>query len=155
MPGANGRPRLNDRSMVLFFGGNKKKRILIVDDDSAFRALIREILEGDGFEVSEAADGRMGQGRALEQMPDMIIMDVTMPDMSGFEATQNLRSHSKTKGIPILMYTNRDRVVDIERSLGMGADEFLPKEPFQVERLREKVRKLLKIPMPEPPPASS
>lgn len=122
-----------------------RKRILVVDDDEAVRGVLRSLLESDQREILEAASGSVALAMAAEQMPDLIIMDVGMPNMSGFEATSAIRANPAIKDIPILMCTANAMMGDFERGLAAGANDYITK-PFDAQRLKAKVDKMLDSP---------
>ncbi|MBI3548286.1 MAG: response regulator [Elusimicrobia bacterium] len=121
-----------------FFGAKKKKKVLVVEDDPAIRGMIGMILADAGCELIEAENGQAGVEAAQQHMPDLIIMDVMMPVMSGFDATQAIRADPKVQAIPIIMCTARDKMADVEKSLTVGANDYLPK-PINVPRFKAKV----------------
>jgi CheY-like chemotaxis protein len=133
-----------------FFGGSKraKKLILVIEDDFSIASLLKDVLEGFGYAALTAGDGVEGIRLALKEKPDLIMTDVMMPKMDGFDTTRNLKSHPETKAIPILMCTSQDRVTDVERGLACGANDYIPK-PIAFPRLQEKVLKLIGPPTPQ------
>jgi CheY-like chemotaxis protein len=128
----------------MFFSRAKsdKKRILVVEDDPAQRALVIHTLEGEGYELLEASDGAEGVEKALKELPDLIVMDVMMPRMSGFDAVRSIRKEEKAKAIPILMCTAKDTMADVERSMALGANDYITK-PLDLPRFRKKVKRLI------------
>ncbi len=114
--------------------------ILVVDDDPRITALLRRGLEYEGFEVAAARDGAQGLALAQAGRPDLVILDVMMPGLDGFEVCRRLRASSD---VPILMLTARDEVADRVAGLELGADDYLVK-PFAFEELIARVRALLR-----------
>lgn len=102
-------------------------RILIVDDSRAVRIGLRKKLEENGYEVHEAANGMEAVQKAKEIAPHLITMDVSMPDMNGFEATAEIRSSEEGKLIPIIFVTSKDSIKDREQGFYLGATEFISK----------------------------
>ncbi len=100
--------------------------ILIVDDDPGQRLLMRAALERD-FEVIEAADGVEGCQLYEEQRPDLLLVDLMMPRMDGYELCRELRSHARSADVPIVVATGRDDIEAIVRAYDAGATDFLPK----------------------------
>ncbi len=115
-------------------------RVLIVDDDSELCHLLSRQLEGDGFRVTTAGDGPSGLAAALEASPDVVILDVMLPGMDGFEVLRRLRAAST---VPVLMLTARGEDVDRIVGLEMGADDYLPK-PFNPRELVARLRAILR-----------
>jgi two-component system alkaline phosphatase synthesis response regulator PhoP len=117
-------------------------RILIADDNPQNADLLEEYLEGDDFEVVVAADGEETLARVRSFQPDVLLLDIMMPKLSGFEVCKRLKSESATRELPILMITALDQPSDIERAVEAGADDFLTKPIHQTELVR-RVRALI------------
>jgi two-component system response regulator CpxR len=115
-------------------------RILIVDDDAELCALVARFLGSEGFAVERAADGREGIERALASSYALIMLDVMMPDLSGFEVLRRIRACSRT---PVLMLTARGDTHDRVRGLELGADDYLPK-PYDPLELVARIRAILR-----------
>jgi len=123
-----------------WFKSNKK--ILIVEDQEDIAENLRARLSLENYDLFIAADGKKGVEEARAMIPDLIIMDVMLPILDGFEATKLLRDGEETKHIPILILTALPHVKDAEKAIELGANDFLNK-PFTNERLIQKVKKLL------------
>ena len=117
--------------------------ILIVDDSRLHRAMIRGILESASYTVTEAADGPSALATLNQRLPDLIILDWIMPDMSGIQVMQRIRSDPFLQSIPILLLTVRDTRFDKVEALSLGADAYLTK-PFYPEELIAEVEALLR-----------
>ena len=117
-----------------------KERILVIDDDDAITTALRRALAFEGYTVDVALDGEEGLRRARDAAPDIIILDILMPGIDGFEVCRRLRGGDDT---PILMLTARDEVADRVRGLDAGADDYLVK-PFAPDELLARVRALLR-----------
>jgi len=117
-----------------------KERILVIDDDGAITTALRRALAFEGYTVDIASDGEEGLRRARDAAPDLIVLDVLMPGIDGFEVCRRLRSADDT---PILMLTARDDVADRVRGLDSGADDYLVK-PFAPDEFLARVRALLR-----------
>jgi two-component system response regulator MprA len=117
-----------------------KERILIIDDDDAITTALRRALTFDGYNVDVALDGDEGLRKARDVAPDLVILDILMPGIDGFEVCRRLRAADDT---PILMLTARDEVADRVRGLDAGADDYLVK-PFAPDELLARVRALLR-----------
>ncbi len=102
-------------------------RILYVEDNHQNMRLVRKILRHAGFDVLEAEDGLTGVDMALNEVPDLILMDVNLPDIDGLEATFRIKSEAHTAGIPIIAVTANAMVGDREKILEAGCDGYLPK----------------------------
>jgi two-component system, sensor histidine kinase and response regulator len=118
-------------------------RLLIVDDVSDNLFLIRTILEEEGYEVLEAANGKTALELVKSQLPDLVLLDVMMPDMDGFEVTRCIRAWQDLPFIPILLITAYDQTSAV-KGLDLGADEFIRK-PVEADELLARVRSLLRL----------
>jgi DNA-binding response OmpR family regulator len=116
------------------------KRILVVDDEPTLVATLRYNLEREGFEVSTAADGEEALSKARTQRPDLIVLDLMLPVLSGYEVCRILQ---KETAVPILMLTARSDEVDKVVGLEIGADDYVTK-PFSMRELMARVRALLR-----------
>jgi len=108
--------------------------VLIVDDHQPAAEMASRIFESRGFEVACAYDGRTALKQADELLPDLIVLDVMMPGLNGFEVLEQLRSKESTANIPTILVTAKDTADDIEQGLRLGADDYLPK-PFDPREL--------------------
>jgi DNA-binding response OmpR family regulator len=116
--------------------------VLVADDDPVIVTLVRFRLERDGCDVVAAADGQAALDVALEQTPDLAVLDVTMPRLDGYEIVRRLREHAPTRRIPILLLTARVQETDVEDGMAAGADDYLTK-PFSPHELGRRVQAAL------------
>lgn len=121
-----------------------KHRILIVDDNAANRELLEAHLLGLDCDLDFAEDGQQTLTKVAECAPDLILLDVMMPKLSGFEVCKQLKSNPETSGIMILMVTALNELGDIERAVEAGTNDFLSKPVGKVELLK-RVENMLKI----------
>ena len=121
-------------------GARKVSRILVIDDDPDIAKLLTTILKPQGFVVYQACDGKEGLKNAYELHPDLIILDVMMPHIDGWDACIRLR---ELTDVPILMLTARSAEADMLRAFTLGADDYL-KKPFSRAELEARVRALLR-----------
>ena len=119
-------------------------RILIADDNTQNRELLEAYLADEGHEILMAADGRQTVDVATEQQPDLILLDIMMPKLSGYEVCEKLKADERTKNIPILMVTALRDMADIEKAVAAGADDFLSKPVHRIE-LKTRVKSLLRV----------
>ena len=117
--------------------------ILIVDDNAQNRKLARDVLRFAGFRTLEADGGVKGVAAAVEHLPDLVLMDIRMPDMNGTEALRKLKDDERTAEIPIVALTSSTMLGDRERFLGEGFDGYLRK-PISVREFPDQVRGHLK-----------
>lgn len=122
----------------------KKNKILIVEDTVDMVELLKKRLRFEGYDTSEAYDGEEGLKQAVEYNPDLIVLDVMMPKIDGYEVCQRLKADENTRYIPILMLTAKGETEDKVRGLDIGADDYLAK-PFDYKELSARVRSLLTI----------
>ena len=118
-----------------------QRKILVVDDVEFNRDLIVQLL-ADEYQVIEAADGEEGVRRAVQDKPDLILMDLGLPLLDGWEATRKLKAHSELKHIPVIAITSHAMVGDERRAREAGCDEYLAK-PIDADELRKKIDKLM------------
>jgi DNA-binding response OmpR family regulator len=116
-------------------------RILIIEDELPMRTALEDCLAAEGYRVLTAADGQCGLKRALEEKPDLILLDIMMPRLDGYAVCAELRRLSSA--VPILMLTAKGMVIDRVAGLDAGADDYLVK-PFSTEELLARVRALLR-----------
>jgi DNA-binding response OmpR family regulator len=118
----------------------KRSRILVIDDDADIRELVRTLVERAGHEVVEAADGRAGLRALYSAPPDLVILDVTMPELDGWATLERIRDVSE---VPVLMLTARTAELERVRGLSGGADDYVAK-PFGRQELVARVQALLR-----------
>lgn len=118
-------------------------KILVVDDDIAINELIKVNLELQGYTVVQAFEGTTGFAVAKQELPDLVILDVMMPEVDGYTVAQRIRQNNTTKDTPILMLTALSELNDKVRGFDIGVDDYLVK-PFEMEELQVRVRALLK-----------
>ena len=118
-------------------------KILLVEDNEMNRDMLSRRLERNGFEVIIAVNGQEGVDLATSSMPDVILMDLSLPVLDGWEATRRVKGNPATAKIPVIALTAHAMVQDKERAMAAGCDEFDTK-PVELERLLGKIRALLK-----------
>jgi DNA-binding response OmpR family regulator len=119
-----------------------RRKILLVDDSATTHMWIRMILNKSEYEMVSARDGQEGVEMALAELPDLILMDVVMPRMDGFEACKRLRSHRTTRSTPIVMVTTRAEARNVEAGFLSGCSDYITK-PIDGLELLSKVRSFL------------
>src|SRR6185295_6663028 len=117
------------------------ERILIIEDETPMRTALADVLEGEGYRALAAADGEIGLQKAVEEKPDLILLDIMMPRLDGFAVCAELRRLGNP--VPILMLTAKGQIEDRVHGLDVGADDYLVK-PFSTEELLARVRALLR-----------
>ena len=121
---------------------NRMAKILIVDDSPTEMHILKSAVEDAGHVVITAETGESGVERAVEGMPDLILMDVVMPGMNGFQATRKISKNPSTASIPIVMVTTKDQRTDKEWGLRQGATAYLVK-PVNKKELLTKINEVL------------
>src|SRR5512141_307074 len=118
------------------------EKILIIDDDLDTLRLVGLMLQRQGYQISAATNGQQGLDKAFEEDPDLILLDVMMPDMDGYEVTRRLRRNPSTMGTPILMFTAKTQLDDKVIGFEVGANDYLTK-PTHPSELQARVKTLL------------
>lgn len=118
-------------------------KILVIDDDIAINELIKVNLELNGYNALQAYDGTTGFAIAKQELPDLIILDVMMPEVDGYTVAQRIRQNPTTEETPILMLTALSQLNDKVKGFNIGVDDYLVK-PFEMEELQVRVKALLK-----------
>jgi len=119
-------------------------RVLIADDIQQNRELLEAYLADEGYEILMAADGQQTMQMVDQYQPDLILLDIMMPRMSGYEVCAQIKSDPARRGIPVLMVTALNEAGDIEKAVNAGCDDFLTKPVNRLE-LRTRVRSLLRV----------
>ncbi|HAE86392.1 TPA: two-component system response regulator [Candidatus Marinimicrobia bacterium] len=111
-------------------------KILVVDDEENIRKLVNYNLILDGYDVILAVDGKEGLEKAIQEKPDLILLDIMMPEMDGLEVCSRLKKNPETRDIPIFMLSAKGQMQDLEDAFDVGADNYITK-PFDVDKLSE------------------
>ena len=120
-------------------------KILIVEDDESLRNALCDKFIKEGFTVLKAQDGEEGLKMALQQHPDLILLDILMPKMDGLTMLRKFRETDKDKKVPVILLSNLSDVKDISEALSLGAKEYLVKTAWKLEDLVAKVNERIKI----------
>jgi DNA-binding response OmpR family regulator len=149
---SNGGPHSSDSPNRELTGANASKntRILIVEDEPAMVAGLRDNFEYEGYDVISAADGAEGLKRALADNPDLVVLDVMLPQMSGLDVCKQLKAQRPST--PIIMLTARGQEIDKVVGLELGADDYVTK-PFSIRELMARVKAVLRRVSPQAPAA--
>jgi two-component system cell cycle response regulator DivK len=117
-------------------------KILLVEDNEINRDMLSRRLERRGYQVVIALDGEQGVSMAQSELPDLILMDMSLPVLDGWEATQRIKATPETQAIPIIALTAHAMVGDREKAMAVGCDDYDTK-PIEFQRLLEKMEKIL------------
>lgn len=120
------------------------KKILIIEDDKFLRELIAKKLVNEGYEISEAVDGEEGVKKVKEEKPDLVLLDLILPGIDGFEVLSKIKEDPALAQIPVIILSNLGQREDIERGLKLGAVDYLVKAHFTPGEIIEKIRMILK-----------
>lgn len=118
-------------------------KILVVDDDVAINELIKVNLELSGYKVFQAFEGTTAFAVTKQELPDLVVLDVMMPDIDGYTVAQRIRLNESTKNTPIIMLTALSQLNDKAKGFDIGIDDYIVK-PFEIDELKMRIRALLK-----------
>lgn len=121
----------------------KGKTILLVEDSQTIRFMYRGILANYGFNVIEAENGQKGYDLALERKPDLILLDLILPDIHGLDVLKKIRAYEMTKDIPVLVITNLKEIEDVQKAINLGANYYGYKGSDSPHKILFMVKKLL------------
>ncbi|OGF49606.1 hypothetical protein A3G55_02075 [Candidatus Giovannonibacteria bacterium RIFCSPLOWO2_12_FULL_44_25] len=130
--------------MVKSSGGGGKARILIVEDDKFLRDLIVQKLKREGFLTFEALDGEEGLKMVEEKLPDLILLDLILPGLDGFEVLRRVKGDKQLSQIPVIVLSNLGQKEDMDRALSGGAEDFMVKAHFTPNEIIAKIKVVLK-----------
>ncbi|MEW6002107.1 MAG: response regulator [Nitrospirota bacterium] len=119
------------------------KKILVVDDNQDSRELVVKILRNKGYEIVEAADGEEALEKAVKELPHLILMDISIPKLDGFEVTRRLKSLEEFKDTPIVALTAHAMKGDREKALEAGCEGYISK-PIDIHKLPDQVKSFLR-----------
>lgn len=119
-----------------------KKKILVVEDEATLQKALNDVLAQEGYEVLSALDGAAGLNLAKKENPDLILLDIILPKMDGFDVLRGLKEENYK--IPVIVLTNLSDINDIQKALDLGATTYLVKADFHLEDVLKKVKEVLK-----------
>ncbi len=119
------------------------KKILFIEDEAALQKTFGEILRQAGYEMIPGLDGEIGLRLAKIKKPDLILLDLILPKINGFEVLKKLKEDKETKGIPVIVLTNLEGIEDVDKALALGATTFLVKAQYSLVEVVEKIKKAL------------
>ena len=119
-------------------------KILVVDDSKTIRLMMEAGLKKEGFEVITAVDGEDGLIKAFTEQPDLMVLDVMMPKLNGFQVCRKIKRDDRTSHIPVLILTAQNEKEEVLEGFNAGADEYLCK-PFKFDELLKQVKTLLRL----------
>ena len=122
---------------------NIMKTILFIEDESTLQKTLGEVLTKEGYHVVSALDGEIGLRIAKEKKPDLILLDLILPKMNGFEVLKKIKEEEAIKDVPIIVLTNLEGMEDIQKALELGAATYLVKTNYSLEEVLEKIKKTI------------
>lgn len=120
------------------------KKILFIEDESALQNAISETLKGEGYELTSALDGETGLQMVIKNKPDLVLLDLILPKINGFDVLKKIRENPETAHIPVIILSNLEGSKDVERALALGATTYLVKTNYKLDEVVEKIRSVLK-----------
>lgn len=120
------------------------KKILFIEDEAALQEAFSGFLTSAGYKVISALDGEIGSRLARDKKPDLILLDLILPKMNGFEVLKKLKGENKTKDIPVIILTNMENIDDINKAINLGAKTYLVKTEYELGEVMEKIKKIIK-----------
>jgi CheY-like chemotaxis protein len=120
------------------------KKILIIEDEKFLRNLVKRKLSVEGFVVVESIDGEEGLKKVKEEKPDLILLDLVLPEIDGFEVLTRIKKDPSTSLIPVVILSNLGQKEEIQKGLALGAVDFLVKAYFTPDQILEKIKRVLK-----------
>ena len=121
-----------------------KSKILIIEDDKFLRDLLSQKLSREGFKVTAAVDGEEGFKSAVEDAPDLILLDLVLPGIDGFSILERIKKEAKLSSVPVLILSNLGQKEDVDRALALGAVDFMIKANFTPGEISERIKSILK-----------
>lgn len=119
------------------------KKILFIEDESALQKTFGDVLTSEGYEIISALDGEGGLRLAKSEKPDLILLDLILPKINGFEVLKQLRGDKETQNISIIVLTNLEGTGDVEKAMEMGATTYLVKANYTLEDVLKKIKQAL------------
>ena len=119
------------------------KKILLVEDEEIIYSLLKKKLNQQGYEVSIATDGKEGLEKIEREKPDLVLLDIIMPKMGGFEVMEEMKKKEELKDIPVIVISNSGQPVELDKARSLGAKDWLIKTEFDPQEVIEKVKKYI------------
>jgi len=118
------------------------KKILIIEDESALQKTLGEVLSQQGYQVLPALNGEVGLKLAQSEKPDLILLDLILPKIHGFDVLKKIKDNPETKEIPVIILTNLESMEDVKRAMELGATTYLVKANYSLEELTIKINQV-------------
>lgn len=121
----------------------KKPKVLIIEDDQRINKVFMAKLSLEGIEVITAISGQEGLRKIYSEEPDLVLLDIMLPEKSGFEILEEIKKDPKTKNIPVIILSNLGQEKEIKRGLELGAVDFLVKTDYSISEVTKKIKEIL------------
>lgn len=118
---------------------NSKKKVLLIEDEEIITDLLKRKLAKEGYQVDVASDGEEGLEKLKKNRPDLVLLDIVMPKLGGFEVMEKIRKDKKLDGMPIIIISNSGQPVELDRAKELGASDWLVKAQFDPQEVIDKV----------------
>jgi len=122
---------------------SQKGRILVVEDDKFLRDLLVNKLKDEGLEVGAVTDGKEAYEYLDKDLPDVIVLDLILPDLNGFDILERITKDARTSGVPVIVLSNLDQKEDIDKAMSLGAVDFMIKANFSLTEILARIKKQL------------
>jgi DNA-binding response OmpR family regulator len=119
------------------------KTILFIEDESVLQKTVGDYLRKENFKMISALDGKTGLEMAKEEKPDLILLDLILPKLHGFEVLKKLKKDENIKNIPVIVLTNLESLEEVDKALELGATTYLIKSQYKLEEVVEKIKEIL------------
>ena len=118
------------------------KKILFIEDEQTIQKAIGDILEPEGYKIINALNGEIGLRLAKTEKPDLILLDLILPKVHGFDVLKKLKEDPETKKIPVIVLTNLEEVKNVEKAIKLGATTYFIKTSYTLEEVTDKIKKI-------------
>lgn len=119
------------------------KKILFIEDESALQKTFGDVLKQEGYQMLSALDGEVGLRLVKTEKPDLILLDLILPKINGFEVLEKLKEDQETKDIPVIVLTHLEEMEDVQKAIELGAKDYLVKANYSLKEVVEKIKKAL------------
>jgi DNA-binding response OmpR family regulator len=121
------------------------KKILVIEDEKTLRFLVTKILTEEGFEVDEAIDGEQGLEKAKQNKPDLILLDLRLPGINGFDVLTEIKKDVQLESTEVIILSNLGQKEEIEKGMNLGATDYMIKAHFTLDEIVTRVKRILKV----------
>jgi len=119
------------------------KKVLVVEDDTLLKDMLGQQLTKEGWQVLHATEGEQAIALSVSEKPDVILLDLLLPGMSGFDVLSSIKEKEETKGIPVIILSNLGQQEDIDKGMKLGASDFMIKSNFTLDEVSSKIKEVI------------